>query len=221
MKNNLFYNIINPLLLSVLKTLMAAREFDVFRLIGGTALSLYRGHRESIDLDLFSDAPYESIDFAAIDAFLHKTYSYVDTNEYVNVGMGKSYYVGNTKDDCVKLDLFYTERFIQKIKLIDGIRLATVEEIIAMKIDIISRGGRKKDFWDIHELKDDYSIEKMLALHMQRYPYTHNEDIVRSSFSDFKNADDDFDPICLKGKHWEIIKLDIIDFAGEDHFPEY
>jgi hypothetical protein len=24
---------------------------------------------------------------------------------------------------------------------------------------------------------------------------------------------DDFDPICLKGKHWEIIKLDIIDFA--------
>jgi hypothetical protein len=214
MKNNLFYNIINPLLLSVLKTLMAAREFDVFRLIGGTALSLYRGHRESVDLDLFSDAPYESIDFAAIDAFLHKTYSYVDTNEYMIVGMGKSYYVGNSKDDCIKLDLFYTERFIQKIKLIDGIRLATVEEIIAMKIDVISRGGRKKDFWDIHELKDDYSIEKMIALHRQRYPYTHDEDIVRSNFSNFKNADDDFDPICLKGKHWEIIKLDIIDFAG-------
>ncbi len=193
---------------------MAAREFDVFRLIGGTALSLYRGHRESVDLDLFSDAPYESIDFAEIDAFLHKTYSYVDTNEYMIVGMGKSYYIGNSKDDCVKLDLFYTERFIQKIKLIDGIRLATVEEIIAMKIDVISRGGRKKDFWDIHELKDDYSIEKMIALHRHRYPYTHDEDIVRSSFSNFKNADDDFDPICLKGKHWGIIKLDIIDFAG-------
>jgi len=214
MKNRLFYKIINPLLLSVLKTLMAAREFDVFRLIGGTALSLYRGHRESVDIDLFSDAPYDSIDFTAIDAFLHKTYSYVDANECKVVSMGKSYYIGNNKDDCVKLDLFYTDRFIQKIILIDGIRLATVEEIIAMKIDVISRGGRKKDFWDIHELKDDYSIEKMLALHKQRYPYTHDQMQIANSFSDFTLADDDFDPICLKGKHWEIIKLDIIDFAG-------
>jgi len=215
MKNKLFYNTINPLLLSVLKTLMAARELDDFRLIGGTALSLYRGHRESVDIDLFSDASYDSIDFSTIDTFLHKAYSYVDTNEYKVVGMGKSYYIGKNKDDCVKLDLFYTDSFIQKIMPIDGIRLATVEEIIAMKIDVISRGGRKKDFWDIHELKDDYSIVEMLALHKQRYPYTHNEDQIRRNFSNFQNADDDFDPICLQGKHWEIIKLDMIDFARE------
>jgi len=82
-----------------------------------------------------------------------------------------------------------------------------------MKVEVISRGGRKKDFWDIHELKDDYSIEKMLALHKQRYTYTHDEDQIRRKFSYFENADDDFDPICLKGKQWEIIKLDIIDYA--------
>jgi hypothetical protein len=201
-------------LLNVLKELMAAREFDAFRLIGGTALSLYRGHRESADIDLFSDAPYDSIDFTAIDAFLHNTYSYVDTTKFNIVGKGKSYFVGRNKDDCVKLDLFYTNRFIQEIILINGIRLATVEEIVAMKIDAISRGGRKKDFWDIHELKDDYSLEKMIALHKQRNPYTHDENQIRKNFMDFKNADDDFDPVCLKGKHWEIIKLDIIDFAG-------
>jgi len=193
---------------------MAAREFDVFRLVGGTALSLYRGHRESVDIDLFSDASYDSIDYSAIDTFLNKTYSYVDTNAYKVAGMGKSYYIGKDKDDCVKLDLFYTDRFIQEYILIDGIRLATVEDIIAMKIDVISRGGRKKDFWDIHDLKDDYSIEDMLAIHKQRYPYTHDGDQIRRSFVNFENADDDFDPICLNGKHWELIKLDIIDFAG-------
>lgn len=214
MGNNLHYNTLNPLLLICLKAIMASREFGVFRLVGGTALSLYRGHRESIDIDLFSDSPYDSIDFSAIDAFLNKTYSYVDTNAFKVAGMGKSYYIGKNKDDCVKLDLFYTERFIQRYILIDGIRLATVEDIIAMKIDVISRGGRKKDFWDIHELKDDYSIEEMLALHKQRYPYTHDGDQIRRNFTNFENADDDFDPICLKGKHWEIIKLDIIDFAG-------
>jgi len=214
MVNKLYYNTLKPLLLKVLKELMAAREFDAFRLIGGTALSLYRGHRESADIDLFSDATYDSIDFAAIDSFLHNTYSYVDTTKFNTVGMGKSYFIGREWDDCVKLDLFYTDRFIQKSILINGIRLATVEEILAMKIDVISRGGRKKDFWDIHELKDDYSLEKMIALHKQRNPYTHDENQIRKNFTDFKNADDDFDPVCLKGKHWEIIKLDIIDFAG-------
>ena len=113
MENKLYYNAFKPLLLSVLKTLMSASEFGVFRLVGGTAISLYRGHRESVDIDLFSDAPYDSIDFGAIDAFLSKTFSYVDTNEYKVVGMGKSYYVGNSRDDCIKLDLFYTDRFIQ------------------------------------------------------------------------------------------------------------
>jgi predicted nucleotidyltransferase component of viral defense system len=213
MESKLHYNSTRKQLLAILKTLMAAREFNAFRLVGGTALSLLRGHRESIDIDLFSDATYDSIDFGAIDTFLSKTFSYVDTIENKVVGPGKSYFIGNNKDDCVKLDLFYTERFIQKIVLIDGIRFATVEEIIAMKIDVISKGGIKKDFWDIHELKDDYSIEKMLALHRQRNPYTHDEDQIRSNFLNFKNADDDFDPICLKGKHWEIIKLDMIDFA--------
>ena len=135
---------------------MAAKEFTPFRLVGGTALSLLRGHRESIDIDLFSDAPYDSIDFGAIYEFLCNTFSYVDTNEYKVVGLGKSYYIGNSEEDCVKLDLFYTDKFIQEFILIDGIRLATVEEIIAMKIDVISRVGRKKDFWDIHELKLDY-----------------------------------------------------------------
>jgi hypothetical protein len=213
MGSELHYNSINQQLLSTLKTLMAAKEFNAFRLIGGTALSLLRGHRESIDIDLFSDAPYDSIDFGAIYAFLCVTFSYVDTNDYKVAGLGKSYYIGSSEEDCVKLDLFYTDKFIQDIILMDGIRFATVEEIIAMKIDVISRGGRKKDFWDIHELKDDYSVEEMLSLHKQRNPYTHDEDQIRRNFSNFENADDDFDPICLKGKYWEIIKLDIIDFV--------
>jgi len=214
MANKLYYNALTPLLLNVLKSLMAAKEFEVFRLVGGTALSLYRGHRVSVDIDLFSDAPYDSIDFGVIDAFLRNTFSYVDTNEYKVVGPGKSYYIGDSEEDCVKLDLFYTDKFIQDIILIDGIRLVTIEEIIAMKIDIISRGGRKKDFWDIHEIKDDYSIYKMLDLHKQRNPDTHDGDQIIRNLTNFKIADDDFDPICLMGKYWEIIKLDIIDFAN-------
>ncbi len=125
---------------------MAATEFNAFRLVGGTALSLHRGHRESIDIDLFSDASYDSIDFGATDDFLHKTYTYVDTYDHEVVGLGKSYFVGKNKDDCVKLDLYYTDEFIQEIIIIDNLRLANIEEIIAMKIDVVSRGGEKRIF---------------------------------------------------------------------------
>jgi len=213
MDKKLYTHVVSPQLLSILRTLMASHAFDKFRLVGGTALSLYRGHRVSVDIDLFTDALYGSIDFEAIDNFLRVTYPYVDTSNYNIVGMGKPYYVGGDKSDCIKLDLCYTDDFIQDIHRIEGIRLATLEEIIAMKIDVILRGGRKKDFWDIHELMYDYSIKEMLALHEKRYPYTHDQEVIKANLSRFTSADEDFDPICLRNKHWEIIKLEMIDFA--------
>ena len=215
MDKKLYTHVVSPQLLSILKTLMASHAFDAFRLVGGTALSLYRGHRISVDIDLFTDAHYGSIDFEAIDSFLRVTYPYVDTSNYSVVGMGKPYYIGEDKNNCIKLDLFYTDDFIQDIQWIEGIRLATLEEIIAMKMDVISRGGRKKDFWDIHELMHDYSIKEMLFLHEKRYPYAHDQEVIKANLSRFTSADEDFDPICLRNKHWQVIKLDIIDFSKD------
>ena len=213
MSKKLHYNTVTPLLLSVLKQLMDVKEFLAFRLVGGTDLSLLRGHRQSVDIDLFTDAVYGTVDFEAIDNYLRRTYPYVDTSNFKAIGMGTSYYVGENKDHCIKLDIFYTtDAFVWPIIEKSGIRMAALEEIIAMKLDVISRGGRKKDFWDIHELIDDYSFSEMLALHKQRYPYSHNAEEIRSKFIDFSQADSDFDPICLKGKYWEVIKLDMIDF---------
>ncbi len=212
MANSLFYKTVTPLLLSVLKTLMAAKEFDKFRLVGGTGLSLYRGHRESVDIDLFTDAAYDSIDFGKIDSFLRSHYPYVDTSNDDIIGFGKSYFVGESESNSIKLDLFYTDEFIDGITVIDDIRIASVEEIIAMKLDVIQRGGRKKDFWDIHELMDAYSVDEMVSLHEKRYPYSHDKVVLKKNFTQFENADGDFDPVCLREKHWELIKIDMIDF---------
>ena len=50
----LHYNTVTPLLRKILADLMIADVFADFRLVGGTALSLYRGHRMSVDIDLFT-----------------------------------------------------------------------------------------------------------------------------------------------------------------------
>lgn len=203
----LYYNTVNDLLKNSLITLMNAPIFENFRLVGGTALSLQIGHRESIDIDLFSDADYGTINFEEIEAFLRATFEYVNSLN-VPPALGKSYFIGDDKSNTIKLDIFYTDTFIQPYMEEDGIRMATIEEIIAMKVDVIQRGGRKKDFWDLHDLLDSYSISQMIELHEKRYPYDHNEELIIKNFTLFDQADDDFDPICFKGKYWEFIKED-------------
>ena len=190
---------------------MKEELFKAFRLVGGTALSLQLGHRKSVDIDLFSEAEYGSIDFKAIEKYLLGEFSYLDTFDLEIIGPGKSYFAGKSADESIKLDVYYTDPFIRPVLETDGIRLAEIDDILAMKIDVVSHGGRKKDFWDIDELLSAYSIENMLQLHKERYPYTHNEKEILSNFRNLEDADADFDPICLKGKHWEVIKLNILD----------
>lgn len=211
MVEKLQYQTIQPVLKSTLNWLMYEEIFKPFRLVGGTALSLQLGHRESVDIDMLSDYAYGKIDFEAIDNHLKDNFEYVDSLDALIVGMGKSYFIGNSAKDCIKLDLYYTDSFIWPYIEIDNIRLASTEEIAAMKVDVVSRIARKKDFWDLHELLDLYSIEQMLQLHEERYPYTHKRNEIIANFTNFEKADNDFEPICLKGKFWEIIKLDILE----------
>ena len=210
MPDRLRWNAVKPLLKEALTILMQSKIFQSFRLVGGTSLSLQLGHRMSDDIDLFNDEPYGSIDLAAIENFLRGTFPYVSPLGKGPVGMGVSYLIGNSHDDTVKLDLYYTDPFMKPALQIGPYRLATIEEIIAMKIDIVQRQARKKDFWDLHELLGTHTPAQMIALHAQRYPYNHNEALIRTNFTDFSRADEDFDPISLNGKYWELIKLDIV-----------
>ena len=48
-----------PELLELLKKLMNEKSFSNYFLVGGTALSLQIGHRNSIDIDLFGKEPID------------------------------------------------------------------------------------------------------------------------------------------------------------------
>lgn len=207
----LYWNTVSPLLRSVLEDLMQQPAFDHFRLVGGTALSLHLGHRMSIDIDLFTDEPYGTIDFQPLESYLSANYGYFYKSAHGLVGMGQSYLIGNNIDNNIKLDTYYTDPFIQPAHIEDGIRLATVEEVAAMKIDVIHRGGRKKDFWDLDEIMETHSIDDLLALHNQRHSWTHNPEEILQQLVNFDKADSDFEPICLKEKRWELIRYRLVE----------
>lgn len=205
----LYLESVSELLWSSLQKLMNAEEFDNFRLVGGTSLSLRLGHRESVDIDLFTDAEYGSLDFTLLETKLNQLFPYVDKTSLDLVGMGKSYFIGKDENELVKLDLFYADQFVYPTVVEQGIRFSAIEEIAAMKLEVIANGGRKKDFWDIHELLNMYSLDKMIGFYLNRNPYGLSKVELLPKITDFSLAEDDFTPICFRGKVWELIKLDI------------
>jgi len=205
----LYLNTVSKLLWNSLTELMKLKELENFRLVGGTALSLQLGHRASADIDMFTDAEYGSIDFIKIEDVLREKFAFVDSLSGDFIGMGKSFFIGNEASDLVKLDLFYTDKFVFPLIEFNQVRLASIEEIAAMKLDVIGRGGRKKDFWDFHELLEKFSLDEMIDFYSTRYPYNYHKEEIVKGLTNFDNAEYEFTPICFKDKVWEIIKLDI------------
>lgn len=205
----LHLNTVSDLLWDSLRKLMILKEFDSFRIVGGTSLSLQLGHRESIDIDLFTDSEYGSIDFAQLENILIETFPYVDKSSIGTVGIGTSFFIGNNKKELVKLDLFYTDPFVFPSIIEQNVRFSSMEEIAAMKLEVIAQGGRKKDFWDIHELLNTYTLSDLIGFYIKRYPYGSSKKELLSQIINFSDAEDDFIPNCFKEKDWEIIKLDL------------
>ena len=206
----LYSDTVTKLLWNTLTKLMSTDVFNSFRLVGGTSLSLQLGHKESVDIDLFTDSEYGSIDFPLLESKLVKIFTYVDSPVIDVVGTGQSYFIGNNENDSVKLDLYYTEPFVFPCIVEQNIRFASINEVVAMKLETIAGGGRKKDFWDIHELLNVYSMDEMIDFYLLRYPYGLSKDKLLQKVVDFSLAEDDFTPNCYKGKVWELIKLDLV-----------
>jgi len=212
---NLHWNTVSPLLKEVLFDLMQEEIFSPFRLVGGTALSLQIGHRMSVDIDMFTEADYGSIDFDSIKNFLKNKYAFYSSSPMDIVAFGTYFKIGYSEKDCIKLDLYYTDDYVFEELVVDTIRMASIEEIIAMKLDIVLRGGRKKDFWDLHYFLNTMNIDEMISYFKKRYPYNDDFIKIKQMLINFAAADLDFEPNCLLSKNWELIKLDF----AEKIFP--
>lgn len=192
------------------------RWLSDFRLVGGTALSLHLGHRMSDDIDMFTHQPDGTVPFAEIEKEISAAFPItVNTDkdfpelQVPEKGAGLHLFVGNNETRLVKLDILnWDEGFLFPVAEIDGIRLASIEEIAIMKLDAIARGGRKKDFWDLSEILGIYNLSALLQLYRQKHPHNDIEAVI-TGLSNFSTANNMPDPICYKGKNWETIMEEI------------
>lgn len=151
---------IAPTTLELLKTLMNDNALPDFRLVGGTALALQMGHRISVDLDLFTDTPF---DVENCQAILQNNYGFIPTYIQHQTLKGN---IGNVKIDCIA----HQYPWIKPAFEAEGIRLASLEDICAMKLNAIAGNGtRLKDFIDIAWLSSRFSFNEMLGFYYQKY----------------------------------------------------
>ena len=85
----------------------------------------------------------------------------------------------------------------------------STEDIIAMKVQAVLGRGKKKDFWDISELLEHYSVEDFVRFHQQKYITQNLLISVPQAITYFKEADESEDPVSLKNQSWQQVKRDI------------
>lgn len=211
----LHYQTVSSVLLDCLRKLMEHPAFKDFYLVGGTSLALQRGHRLSIDIDLFTCVPYGKMNTDEIEAALFEMFPYTDrTDELHHSQMVYSMYVGNNKENCIKLDLCYDDPLIFPLIETDGLRIASEKEIAAMKMQAITQTEqRRKDFWDIHELLESYTLSEMADWAIKRYPWSVTKESVKDGFKRLPQIKDFTEVVCMKGKYWEFIVEDLLDEA--------
>jgi hypothetical protein len=135
-----------------------------FYLAGGTGLALHFGHRFSVDLDFFSDdanavGPDQRSTLRAVldDPTLEITYDKDSTFVVAWHGVGVSFF---------RLNLY---PLVQPTFLVNNIRLASVEEIGAMKLAAIINRGTRKDMVDLYFILQQVSLESVFQVAAIKY----------------------------------------------------
>ncbi len=87
----------------------------------------------------------------------------------------------------------------------DGLRLASVQEIAAMKVRAIVGRGTRKDFVDLYFLLQQFSMSDILNLFHKKYPDV-NDFIAIRSLTYFEDAEQAPMPFMHTSDLWDAMK---------------
>ena len=177
-------SLISPHTFQLIQQLQSLPALNSFYLVGGTALALQLGHRDSIDIDLFTQNNFTA---AEIEDALKGKHDFTATLARNNTVLAV---VDKVKTDFIKHDY----PFILPPITEEGIIYLSKEDITAMKLHaIIQSGKRLKDFIDIYFLLQHFSMEQMIGFFVKKYSYT-NPLIALKAVTYFDDIDENIDP---------------------------
>ncbi len=176
--------IISPKTFRLIQELQQLPELKGFYLVGGTALALQLGHRNSIDIDLFTQSDFEE-DFVL--NLLNPKYEVKEIFRRKNTIISL---INNIKTGFIK----HSYPLILPPITEEGITFLSKEDIAAMKFHaIVQSGKRLKDFIDVHYLLQHFSMAQMLEFFTRKYSFS-NPMIAMKALNFFDEIDENIDP---------------------------
>ncbi len=195
---------IEPETYSILKQIFELELIhNNFALAGGTSLALQIGHRDSIDLDIFTN---QKINIQEIETLFFKQKK-MDVKLVGKNSIMLFAFINKIKCDFVEEPYPLINPFIP----CEGINYYSVEDIAAMKLHTICGRGKRKDFFDVYVLLQKYSWQNLLQFFEQKYGASQFYALYRS-IQYFVDAENDslingFPPYNVK---WETVKKFIL-----------
>lgn len=182
--------------LALLKQLQQMSLLQNSRLVGGTALALQLGHRNSIDLDFFGEFQNSYIDF--LNTFNNEG---LTVNSLQNTKSIHIFEIEGVKVDIVNYPYKWLEDPIED----DGIKLSGLKDIASMKLAAITNRGTKKDFIDMYFLLQHFSLNEMLGYYKTKYNTNSIYNVIRSLVY-FADAENDPMPKMYIPVIWDEVK---------------
>jgi hypothetical protein len=169
-----------------------------FYLAGGTAVALYLGHRVSVDLDFFGPNPFDSSQLAA---------NLADLGQFSLDRLANDTLLGELQG--VKISFFrYRYPLIGEPTTALGARIASLQDLAAMKLDAISRRGTRRDFVDLYFIaRSGLPMADALQYYRQKFAGLNVNVIhVIKSLVYFADAEKDPMPVMLVKWSWDEVK---------------
>ena len=198
----MYWNVIDESRKEILKRVTEKIEIGTYYMIGGTALALQSGIRESFDFDF---CVKEKFDTNLLMQDLNK------------LGTLKLTFISENTLHCI-LDnvqltfMYFPNKLIDELIAVNEYRnlyLASVKDIAAMKLIAISQRGTKKDFFDLYYICKNNNITISEILSMLNIKYNEEKlnyfHIIKSLIY-FEDAEDEILPKTNINYNWEEIK---------------
>lgn len=192
---------IQPDTLELLKRLTSQPELSQTRLVGGTALALQYGHRQSVDLDFFGILPEDKDDLVEMAKHIGDVLVLNRSGKIVQIVLNQ-----------VKVDFVEYGRYAWIDEPIqgDGFVLASDRDIAAMKVNAIIGRGTRKDFIDLYVLLQHYSLSQIMDFYKRKYP-EFSEYRALLSMTYFDDAEMQDMPKMFIDTSWEEMKKTIVE----------
>ena len=197
----MYWNIFDKDRYELLKKISEVMSIDDYYMIGGTAISLQLGLRESYDFD-----------FCVKSEFNNE----ILLNELRNIGNVEV--IQNQKGTCdvllngVQVSFFYYPNKVindfVKTEEMPKLKIASALDIAVMKMVAIGGRGAKKDFFDLYNIieKCNITVDELVNGLMQKCGDNINYVNIIMGLSYFEDAEDEILPNTFVEYNWEDIK---------------